>query len=94
MTERDTSGYRKIDLPDAERPVGYRQDYGSRPNQGPASAEKVAGKIVIPEAKDAYHGFRVVSRVVEGLYWRIEYEAPNGDRHTVRKLKSTREGHG
>ena len=94
MTDRDTSGYKMIPLPDAERPEGYRQDYGSRPKQGPATAEKVSGKIVTPEAKGAYHGFRVVEKVEDGLYWKLTYEGPDGHLYTVRKLRAPREGHG
>jgi hypothetical protein len=96
MTDKDTSGYNRISLPDADRPEGYRQDYGNRPNQRSSSAERVSGKIIVPEAKGAYHGFRVVSKVESksGLYWDVTYEAHDGTLHTVQKLKATREGHG
>lgn len=90
----DTSGYKRIQLPDAERPAGYRQSYGNRPSHRDASAEKVNGKIVIPEAQGDYAGFRIVSKVPKGLYWVVTYEGPDGKLHEVQKLRATREGHG
>lgn len=84
----------KIQLPDADRPEGYRQDYGTRPRQGPTSAEKVSGKIVIPKTQGEYLGFRVVSKVEDGLFWQLTYEGPDGVQHTTRKLRASREGHG
>lgn len=83
-----------IQLPDADRPEGYRQDYGTRPRPGPMSAEKVSGKIIVPKTQGDYLGFRVVSKIADGLFWAVTYEGPDGAQHTVRKHRASREGHG
>lgn len=91
FVQGDTSTYTRTELPPQTRPRGYRQDYGpTGRTQDTLIASKIGGKVVAPTAGN----YRVVSRVEEELYWLVTYEDPDGDRHTIRHLRSTREGNG
>lgn len=98
FVQGDTSTYLEVPLERVDRPEGYRQDYGPRPlpAAAPTHGERVSGKILSPSHPEDYHGFRILERVVSdcNLFWHITYADPNGGYHEIRRLKSSREGHG
>lgn len=91
----DTSTYLHVDLDPVERPDDYQQDYGQRrPAETTSVASKVNGRVVTPEVKSgSFSDVRFVSRVRDGLYWVVTYEA-EGETWERRILASTREGNG
>lgn len=91
FVQGDISTYRRTELLAQTRPRGYRQGYGTTGRtQDTLIASRIGGKVVAPAAGN----YRVVSRVPEELYWLVTYENPEGDRHTIRHLRATREGNG
>lgn len=99
FTQNRPETYARIDLDAVQRPSGYRQEFGPRKRPGNATQGTMhgeSGRIVQPNSHrpEDYLGFRVASRVRDGVHWVVTYEGPDGKSHTVRRLAATREGYG